>query len=532
MSFLQFNFWLFLCILILAYYILPKKFQWVCLLIGSYVFYMSAGVKTVVYIVFTTFSVWIGGLVISKINEKKDQELIEKKEVLTPQIKKDIRILAKKKQRRIFWCVLLVNVGILSFLKYFNFASENVNIIFNMITKNQTNPIELKLLLPLGISFYTFQSIGYLVDVYNNKYEAEKSLPKFALFISFFPQIIQGPINRFDKLADQLYESRKFDLKKFEYGLQLILWGLFKKMVIADRAVSAINEIFNYYGKYGGAVTIFGVLCYSLQQYADFSGGIDVAMGVAELFGINMSINFKRPYFSTSLSEFWRRWHITLGSWMRDYIFYPLALTKRMSKIGKAANKYLGKKAGKVIPVAIANIVVFLVVGIWHGPYWHYVVWGLYNGFIIALSAILEPFYTWLKRITKVNTQCFSYHVFQMLRTFFIVNLGWYFDRGNTLAASLYMLHNTITNFRFDQLIDGTILKLGLAEFDFKVLFVAIIVLFIVSVMQERGIQVRKFLSEQNLIFRWIVLYALIIAIISLDASSKNLLGGFMYAQF
>ena len=301
MSFLQFNFWIFLCMLILAYYFLPKKLQWVCLLIGSYVFYMFAGIKITGYIIFTTLSVWIGAVLISKINEKKENELIEKKEALTPEAKKNIRTLAKKKQRIIFWCVLLINFGILGFLKYFNFLSENITGLFNVATGNRIEPIMLGLLLPLGISFYTFQSMGYLIDVYNGKYKAEKNLFKFALFVSFFPQIIQGPINRFDKLADQLYESHKFDLKKFEYGLELILWGLFKKMIIADRAIALVNEVFNHYDQYGGGITILGVLFYSLQQYADFSGGIDVAMGVAELFGINMSINFKRPYFSISL---------------------------------------------------------------------------------------------------------------------------------------------------------------------------------------------------------------------------------------
>jgi len=532
MSFLQFNFWLFLCILILAYYFLPKKLQWVCLLSGSYVFYIFAGVKLTGYIICTTLSVWIGTVLISKINDKKEKQLIEKKEALTPQDKKNIKIIAKKKQRIIFWCVLLINFGILGFLKYFNFLSENITGLFNFVTKNGIEPFKLGLLLPLGISFYTFQSMGYLIDVYNGKYKAERNLFKFALFVSFFPQIVQGPINRFDKLANQLYEPRKFDLKKFEYGLQLILWGLFKKMIIADRAIAVVNGVFNHYDKYGGGITIFGVLFYSLQQYADFSGGIDVAMGIAELFGINMSINFKRPYFSTSLSEFWRRWHITLGSWMRDYIFYPLALTKRMSKISKIANKYIGRRAGKIIPVVISNIVVFLVVGIWHGPYWHYVAWGLYNGIIIAFSTILEPFYLWLRRITKVNTECFSYHLFRILRTFSIVNLGWYFDRASSLKASLYMLHNTIMNFNVNQLMDGTILKLGLKGFDFNVLFVATVVLIVVSVMQEMGIKIRTFLSEQNLIFRWIVLYVLIFAIIYFDASATNLQGGFMYAQF
>ncbi|ACD52930.1 acyltransferase [Clostridium botulinum] len=532
MSFLQFNFWVFLLVAITTYYILPKRYQWICLLISSYVFYTYTGIKTVGYILFTTITTWVGALFISKIEEQKKNELLINKELLTSKEKKEIKQLVKKKQRKILGSVLLINFVILAFLKYFNFAAENINYLFNIFSENKTNPIKLGLLLPLGISFYTFQSVGYLIDVYNGKYKAEKNLPKFALFVSFFPQIIQGPINRFDKLGSQLYEHRNFDLKKFQYGIQLILWGLFKKLVIADRAIVIVNQIFDNHKNYGGGLIVLGVLFYSLQQYTDFSGGIDIAMGIAELFGIHMSENFKRPYFSTSLSEFWRRWHITLGAWMRDYVFYPLALTKRMSKITKLANKYLGKRIGKVVPVALANIVVFLIVGIWHGPYWHYVAWGLYNGIIIAISALSEPIYECLRKSTKVNTKCFSYKLFQILRTFFIVNLGWYFDRGNGLCDSFQMLHNTITNFNVIQLLDGTILKLGLKNIDFKILIFATVVLFAVSVIQESGIKVREFLSEQNLVFRWIILYLLIFMIIGLTYSSGNAVGGFMYAQF
>ena len=510
---------------------MPKKFQWSILLIGSFIFYAFAGLKTIGYIFLTICTVWYGAKKISDIKYNMDTELNTNKE-LDINDKKKIRSDVKRKQRVIFWSTLIFNFGILAFLKYFDFAADNVNSFINLILKTNYQAVSLGLLLPLGISFYTFQSIGYLIDVYNNKYSAEKNIFKFALFVSFFPQIIQGPINRFDKLAIQLYEEKKFDLKKFEYGLQLMLWGFFKKLVIADRAIVLVNEVFDNYNNYGGSIIVIGILFYSLQQYADFSGGIDVAMGIAELFGINMSPNFERPYFSRNLSEFWRRWHISLGAWMRDYVFYPLALTKRIGKISKWGSKHLGKKFGKVFPVAFSNIVVFLIVGIWHGPYWHFVAWGLYNGIIIALSSILEPFYEWLKKITKVNTKCFSYHLFEILRTFFIVNVGWYFDRGNGLRASINMLHRTISETKVMQLFNGTLFKLGLDKMDFKILIFATIILFIVSVMQENKIKVRDFLSEQNLIFRWAVLYFIIFATLGLAANSTDLLGGFMYAQF
>lgn len=533
MTFLQLNFWIFLSMLLLAYYILPKKIQWVCLLIGSYIFYCCSGIKNMIFILSTTITIWGGAVYINKIEDKKNFDLEELKKSENSSIsKKEIKEIAKKNKKKVFWIILFLNFGVLAFLKYFNFTSENITSIFNIVSEKKFEPIKLGLLLPLGISFYTFQAVAYLIDVYNGKYKAEKNLAKFALFISFFPQIIQGPINRFDKLSNQLYQDRAFDLQKFQYGLQLILWGIFKKMVIADRAIVIVNKVFDNYNNYGGGVIVTGILFYSLQQYCDFSGGIDVAMGISELFGIKMLPNFKRPYFSVSLSEFWRRWHITLGLWMRDYVFYPLALTKTMSKISKKSKKYLGKQFSKVLPVALSNIVVFIIVGIWHGPYWHYVAWGLYNGLIIAISALLEPVYVWIKKVFKINTECFSYHLFRILRTFFIINLGWYFDRANGLKESFHMLYITFTNLRIGQVFDGTMLTFGLESKDFKILLITTIILFAVSLMQENGIKIRESLSKQNLVFRWGILYIFIFMIIGLAYQSANSAGGFMYAQF
>ena len=200
----------------------------------------------------------------------------------------------------------------------------------------------LNLVLPLGISFYTFQSMGYLIDVSNGKYPAEKNPFRFALFVSFFPQLIQGPIARYDQLGAQLAAEHRFDMTNIHRGLLLMLWGFFKKKVIADRALILVNEVFGNQAQYGGAVIVVGVLFYSLQQYCDFSGGIDLVAGIAELFGIRLAPNFKRPYFSVSLGDFWRRWHISLGAWMRDYVFYPFALTRPMAKLSKAAKTRFG----------------------------------------------------------------------------------------------------------------------------------------------------------------------------------------------
>lgn len=532
MSFLQISFYVFLVALLVAYYLLPKKMQWVCLLIGSYIFYLNTGINTIGFILITTITIWAGALMIEKEEEKKRNALKIGKEVLSTEEKKKLKVQTKKKQRWIFWSILVFNFGILAFLKYFNFASENISDLISLITGKEIEPLQLGLLLPLGISFYTFQSVGYLVDVANGKYKAEKNLFRFALFVSFFPQIIQGPIGRYDKLSEQLHAERKFDIDRIKNALVLMLWGFFKKLIIADRAIVIVSQVFDNYNDYGGAMTVIGVLFYSLQQYADFSGGIDVATGVAELFGIQLAPNFMRPYFSKSLSEFWRRWHISLGAWMRDYVFYPIALTKGVNKMGKFMGKKFGKHIGKVMPVAFANIVVFLIVGIWHGPYWHYVAWGLYNGVILAVSALLEPVYIWMKKLFKVKEESFGYSVFQIARTFFIVNLGWYFDRGNGLIASVKMLKNTVTNFNMSQVNKEMLLGLGLEGSDFIILAIATIILFIVSVLQERNIKIREALFRRNIIIRWVILYALIFGVLMFPANSSDLLGGFMYAQF
>lgn len=225
---------------------------------------------------------------------------------------------------------VVLDFGLLAFVKYTNFFIENINGIIG----NRINAIDI--LVPLGISFYTFQSVSYVIDVYWGKVKAERNPFKFALFVSFFPQIMQGPIGRFDKLAPQFFAPHKFDLTRIEYGLQRIFWGFFKKLILADRTAGYVNNVFvNNYQAFNGFYVIVAVLMYCVELYADFSGGMDIVIGTAEMFGITMDENFKRPFFSKSIGEFWRRWHVTLGEWMKDYIFYPFSLSKAFNKIGK-----------------------------------------------------------------------------------------------------------------------------------------------------------------------------------------------------
>ena len=284
-------------------------------------------------------------------------------------------------------------------------------------------------------------------------------------------------------------------------------------MVLADRAAVVVNEVFLNSQKYTGAAILAAVLCYSVQLYADFSGGIDVVRGVAAIFGIELDQNFRQPYFAVSITDFWHRWHITLGTWMKDYIFYPLSLSKGMTKFGKSAKKVLGKKMGRVMPVAAANIVVFLVVGVWHGAAWKYIVYGLYNGLIIAVSGILAPYYGKWFQVFHINPKSKAWHVVKIVRTFILVNISWYFDMGVNLRTAFVMMKNTVTGFSVSSVTDGLLLTLGLDRGDFLILAAGCLVVFIISLLKEKKIQVRESLEKKPLVIRFAVYGMLILAL-------------------
>lgn len=502
------EFLIFVGIAVIGYYLIPKRFQWIWLLIFSYIYYASSGIKILFFLLYTTITTYGTGRLLDRVNHKE----LPRNE-------------AKSRKRRILIGCLLLNFGMLAVLKYTNFAIENVNAIFHAGISFQ------KLILPLGISFYTFQSMGYIIDVYWGKYEAEKNPFRFALFVSFFPQLLQGPIGRFDRLARQLYEQHSFDLLKAQYALQLMLWGFFKKLVLADRAAVVVNQVFQNYTQYSGVTNIVAVLMYSIQLYMDFSGGMDVVMGVAALFGVELDQNFKRPYFATSITDFWHRWHITLGTWMKDYIFYPVSLSKWMGKFGKWSKKAFGKKTGRVVPICVANIIVFLVVGIWHGAAWKYIAYGLYNGLIIAISSLLAPLYRKGFEKFHINPKSGAWHVVQILRTFLLVNISWYFDMAVSLSAAFAMMKSTVTGFSLATLTDGSLMLLGLDKLDYMILAMGCLVVFLISFLKERGIQIRESLGRKPLVIRWAV-YGMLVFGIPMFGYVMTTTGGFIYAQF
>lgn len=507
-------------ITLLAYFIFPaKKYKWTVLLVASYVFYLFAGYKYAFFIVFTTLSTYGVALWIDKIIKKSKEVIKEKKKEWSREEKKAYKNKIKIKKRLVMSLVLVINFGILAFLKYYNFFAGSLNDLLGF-TDNGGLPI-FSLVLPLGISFYTFQSMGYIVDVYREKVSAERNVAKFALFVSFFPQIIQGPISFYDQLAHQLYEPHKFDFTRFKYGLELILWGYFKKLVIADRAVIAINTVTADYTQYNGTTILFIVLLYALQLYADFSAGIDISRGIAQILGIDMVENFKRPYFSKNINEYWRRWHITLGAWMKNYLFYPVAMSnlfitasKKMkgTKFGKTS---AGAHIAKVLPTSVASLIVFLMVGIWHGANWKYVGFGLWNGLIIMISILLEPVFKATLKKLHINGESFGYGIFQMVRTFVVVLVGYVFDIAPDFSGAIDMMRMSL----FDQhIMEGyrEILTLGVSKIEYLLLALCTVLIFVVSVIQERHSNecMRDILDRRSAVVRIGLITLCIVAIL------------------
>jgi D-alanyl-lipoteichoic acid acyltransferase DltB (MBOAT superfamily) len=389
------------------------------------------------------------------------------------------------------------------------------------------------IILPIGISFYMFQSIGYIIDIYRNKYRAEKNFGKFALFVSFFPQVIQGPISRFSDLGHQLFSKHHFSFDNMKDGLQLAMWGYFKKLIIADRLTVIVNLVFNEYQSYSGAVIFTGVILYCIQLYCDFSGGIDIARGIAKLFGIDVVENFNRPMFATSLADFWRRWHITLGSWMKDYLFYPLALSKPFIKIGQFTRKLIKGKLGQIIPVSIVTFIVYFVIGIWHGSGVKFIVFGTWNAVIITVSLILEPVYIKVKNKLKIKDSNKAFYIFQLIRTSLIIVIGRYITRATEFSDAVQMLKITFTNFAVGDLFNGTLLNMGLTGYDFIVVLVGILVVVVVEAFAEKGKNLKEGLNKRGFVLQSsvLVIYMIVMLVFGL-CRGEYIASEFIYSRF
>lgn len=501
-------FFLFTLLGLCIYYVVPKRLQWIVLLVCSYCYYMIVSIPAVFFLIFSTLVTYGCALWIKKIGTSQTDE----------------KSVAKKK-KRIVTLGILLDLGMLAFLKYTNFLISNIN----LLTNGHINLMHL--ILPLGISYYTFQSLGYLLDVYWGREQAEVNLAKYALFVSFFPQLVQGPIGRYGKLAGQLTSPHKLDLHQIKYGIERILWGLFKKMIVAEWASVYRIAIFSNPEDYSG-IAIFGVLLYTIELYGDFAGGIDMVLGVASMFGIRLDENFRQPLFSTSISDFWRRWHISLGTWMKDYVFYPLTLSKFMSKVQKKAKARWGRKKGRFVSIAISDLIVFVLVGLWHGASWNNVGWGFYNGIIIATSGFLTDTYKTWKTKLHIKEQSKGYHLFMILRTFILFNIGQYFDCVSSVGDALKMMKYSVTSFHPSQFLLISSGKLGVEYTPYALitLIVGCVIWFVVSLLKERGVNMEEAAIKTPAILEFVICMLLFLSIPLF--SPMSVARGFIYAQF
>lgn len=500
MLFTSYQFILFVLVALILYYVVPKRIQWIVLLCMNMLFYVYAGLSGIIFIVTTIVTTYAGARLIYREKDRSVRFIEEHKCDISRDEKKKLKNISLRKQKMFLTIVLFINFGILAVLKYTNMF---------IVTFTTFNTVDF--ILPMGISFYTFQSIGYMIDVYRGVADAEKNPFRYALFVPFFPQLVQGPISRWNDLKKSLFESHVFSWVNIQYGFERILWGYFKKMVIADRAAIGLATIQSDVSVYYGAYAFVGMLLYAIDLYADFTGGIDITIGVAQMFGITLPENFRRPFFSKSIAEYWRRWHITLCAWFKDYLFYPLSMSKWMNKVSRWLKKHVGKPVGSRFPVYFSSLTVWFVTGIWHGASWNFVVWGLLNSIIMLVSQELKPLYE--KADNRLGYRKLKYYkVFEIIRTTAIVCCLQMLDYYRDIAEAFRMFFSMFTGGNYAAVFTKGMWSIGLSAADYIVLFAGVVIMFAVSLL-ERKCPVRDRLAKKNYIIRYTVFLVIFLLI-------------------
>ena len=405
MIFNSWEFALFFPLVTVLYFVLPHKFRWMLLLLASCLFYMTFIPVYILILLFTIVVDYFAGIFIEK---------------------------SEGHRRKVFLTAsIIVNVGALVFFKYFNFINGNMLELARLVHWNY--PIgALNIILPIGLSFHTFQAMSYTIEVYRGKQKAEKHFGLYSLYVMFYPQLVAGPIERPQNLIHQFKEKHEFDYTNVTEGLKLMAWGLFKKVVIADRLAVVVNRVYRNPEIYPGLPTLIATIFFAFQIYCDFSGYSDIAIGAARVMGFKLMLNFKRPYFSKSISEFWKRWHISLSSWFRDYLYIPLG----GSRVSKWRWQY-------------NLLIVFLLSGLWHGANWTFVIWGALNGIYLIASVWTENARAKLVELSGLSKYPETHKLIKMLITFCLVCFAWIFFRANSLKDALFIsghLFNGFTN--------------------------------------------------------------------------------------
>ena len=457
MLFTSYLFIAFLAAVLAACFVCPPRVRWMLLLLVSGVFYAWTGWDNVACLSVTVLTTYAAGRRIGQWHGRRAAYL-----AAHPELSREERRIYNRRneaaRRRALAACLALNLGLLGAIKYAAVTVGGANALLGM---NLSAP---RLIMPMAISFYTFQSVGYVIDVYRGAVPAERNAARFALFCSFFPQMVQGPISRYEDLSKTLFSTESIGADAFRDGLYRVALGFFKKLVIADRLLAAVKIITGDPQTYDGAYTAVGILLYAVTLYADFTGGIDIAVGAARAMGVRLPENFNRPFAAVSIADYWRRWHITMGTWFRDYVFYPLSASRPLIKLSKWMR---GKNAaaGKRVPVYITTLTVWLATGAWHGASLNFWVWGLLNGLVIVLSEECAPLYKRFRARFAVSETAL-YRAFMIVRTFCLMSLIRSLDVYDGVGTTFRALGSMVTRFDGQRLWNGGFAALGLTAGD------------------------------------------------------------------
>ncbi len=500
--------------LVLVYNLMPKKLKPIVLLLASFIFFWLFSQKLLIFLIISIISIFLAGLFMNKLEEEKEKELKKAKK----ELKKEIKNKYKNKKKLVLIIAILLNVSFLIFFKYLPFFKMNGNLLLKLLHIKYTFKI-VNHIAPIGISFYTLEAISYIADIYNGKIKADKNIIRLALYLSFLPQIMEGPIARYSDTAESLYEGQKITYKNFCFGYQRIFYGVLKKSIIANRLNFMVKLVFDNYASYSAIANIFAIVGYTLMLYTEFSGTMDIVIGSGEIFGVKIPENFRQPFFAKNISEFWTRWHISLGLWFKDYIFYPVSLSKSMKKLTLKARNLMGNRFGPLVSGAIALFAVWFLNGLWHGAGYTFLFYGMYQFILILLGNIFEPTINNICKKIKINRQNKIYRVFQSIKMTFFVFIGELFFRATSVKAGFGMLKKIFTNFHLISTFkSGEFLKIGLDGKDYVVIFIALIVVFIISLLKEKNHNIREEINQKNICIKWIIYYLLILSIIIFGA--------------
>lgn len=556
MSYQSIPFLFFTAVVLLVYYLAGQKYQKWVLAAANLVFYVAAGVQYLPFILVTLLATYFTGRKIGDIYKCSDEKLAG---CTTPAEKKAVKAAAKTQAKKVLLVGMLITIALLAVCKYTGFVMSNLNSLLALVHIPQMRVF--KMILPLGISFYSFMALSYVLDVFWRRYAAEQNFLNYAIYLTYFPHVVQGPINRFNEFHGQIKNGVALDTKNLAFGAELLLWGLFKKLVIADRLDPFVSHVFGNWNQCSGSILFLAMLVYSVQIYADFSGCIDIVSGVSEMLGIKMRKNFNHPYFSKTMGEFWRRWHISLQEWFKDYIYYPVSASGLLRKVKKYYNGKNNSRAAELFSSCFPVAVVWMITGIWHGASWNFVVWGIYHAVLLISSQVFQPGLGKLTAKIRVNPENRFWKFWQMTRTFLLCGFGRIFFRTTTLPDAFGYLGKMFTDFSVRALfkpVGGIIQALqqaiakgsvveflymlrenakidtgfGITNANIVVAVVTICILWMVDAMQER-IPLRETLARKRIWFRWIIIYAALFAVIifgvygpGYDAKS------FIYEQF